>query len=128
MLARSYYASSHWRHLAREAKERDNHQCQICGDCKGDPYCQLHAHHIVRRLRGGSDRLENLITICDLCHAVVTRWWYWMWFARATAPQKKELEDCRTEFEQFLGLPQRKRRIARRDVWRVFGIRPAKAG
>ncbi len=127
MRSRSYYASSHWRHRARQVKERDAYQCQICGDRKGDPYCQLHSHHIVPRSKGGSDDLENLITICDLCHAVVTRWWYGMWFRTATTQQQTEVENSRAEFESFLALPDDERRVAQLALWSFFGVQRAEA-
>ena len=43
---------------------RDNYTCQHCKAKKGT----LHAHHIVYRSQGGSDDLDNLITLCEGCH------------------------------------------------------------
>lgn len=43
---------------------RDSYTCQHCKTKKG----ALHAHHIVYRSQGGSDDLENLITLCEQCH------------------------------------------------------------
>ena len=48
---------------------RDGYKCQHCG--KSDT--QLHAHHIVFRSNGGSDRPENLITLCEDCHKKLHR-------------------------------------------------------
>lgn len=117
----SYYQSPEWRHLARATKERDHFQCQVCGDREGDPHCQLHAHHIARRSKGGSDTLENLVTVCDLCHATVTGWLYKTWFGSAAAEQNDTLQESRQEFEQFLSLPPDRRLELQRRVWTSFG-------
>lgn len=43
---------------------RDNYTCQYCKTKKGT----LHAHHIIYRINGGADTLDNLITLCEECH------------------------------------------------------------
>ena len=43
---------------------RDNYTCQVCH--KGGI---LQTHHIVYKTNGGTDRADNLITICDKCHS-----------------------------------------------------------
>ena len=43
---------------------RDNYTCQICGKQKQ----HLHVHHIVFKSKGGSDRMDNLVTLCRECH------------------------------------------------------------
>lgn len=48
------------------AKERDEFTCRKCGR-EGDSQ-QLHAHHIHPEAAGGSDDLENLVTLCGHCH------------------------------------------------------------
>ena len=53
---------------AREhALVRDNYTCQCCGKKN----CRVEVHHIVFRRNGGSDSLENLITLCGDCHKSV---------------------------------------------------------
>jgi 5-methylcytosine-specific restriction endonuclease McrA len=42
---------------------RDKHKCVECGSKKG-----LHIHHKKHRSKGGTDDLENLMTLCELCH------------------------------------------------------------
>ncbi len=59
-----------WTSQRRKARQRDGDQCQICGDILGSPYCQLQVHHIRARAEGGADDLDNLVVLCDLCHAV----------------------------------------------------------
>ena len=45
---------------------RDGHECRLCGGKRKDSV--LEVHHKVRRIDGGSDRPENLITLCSTCH------------------------------------------------------------
>ena len=53
---------------AREhALVRDNYTCQCCGKKN----CRVEVHHIVFRRNGGSDSLENLITLCEDCHNTI---------------------------------------------------------
>lgn len=44
---------------------RDNYTCQVCGKSKGKV---LQTHHIVYRSNGGTNRADNLITVCADCH------------------------------------------------------------
>lgn len=43
---------------------RDDYTCQCCKTKKG----AMHVHHIVYRSNNGSDKMENLITLCEGCH------------------------------------------------------------
>lgn len=47
-------------------KSRDNYTCQCCGAKL--PGSELEVHHIKFRSKGGSDRPNNLITVCKRCH------------------------------------------------------------
>jgi hypothetical protein len=75
-------------------------------------------HHIVPRSQGGADAEENLITLCDLCHAVVTWRWWKPWFPTASLA---EVEAMRVEFEWFLHLPLAERKAVRLDLLVSFG-------
>ena len=44
--------------------ERDLHECTECGTTNN-----LHVHHIMERRHGGTDDIDNLITLCAKCHA-----------------------------------------------------------
>lgn len=44
---------------------RDNYTCQCCGKSK-DKIFQM--HHIIYRSNGGTNRVDNLITVCTDCH------------------------------------------------------------
>jgi hypothetical protein len=43
---------------------RDNHQCQYCKKTN----IPLNVHHIKSRKDGGTDKPDNLITLCEECH------------------------------------------------------------
>jgi 5-methylcytosine-specific restriction endonuclease McrA len=61
--------------LKIECKDRDGWRCVQCfrpvydwvGECSPS---RAHAAHIVGRGRGGSDVIENLRTLCSVCHLV----------------------------------------------------------
>ena len=50
--------------LKQAVLDRDNYTCQICKKKKQ----HLHVHHIVFKSQGGSDRMDNLVTLCSECH------------------------------------------------------------
>lgn len=45
--------------------DRDNYTCQVCGKSKDKT---LHTHHILYKSLGGTNRADNLITVCTECH------------------------------------------------------------
>ena len=50
---------------------RDSYTCQVCGKSVKDGVL-LHVHHIIYRSGGGTDRLNNLLTVCSRCHTPMT--------------------------------------------------------
>jgi 5-methylcytosine-specific restriction endonuclease McrA len=50
--------------LRHSVLERDGYKCVKCSSTEN-----LHAHHKTHRSDGGEDALENLTTLCELCHA-----------------------------------------------------------
>lgn len=48
--------------------ERDDYTCQNCGIKKPSKF---HVHHIQKKIDGGPDTLDNLITVCPSCHQTV---------------------------------------------------------
>lgn len=65
------YRGDWWR-VRREARERDSHECRICGTTASDEGRKLDVHHI-RPVRAFDDpqnahRLGNVVTLCRSCH------------------------------------------------------------
>ena len=59
-----------WENRKMYVFSRDEYTCQVCKrkkDANGEGL-KLHAHHIIYRSRGGSDRVNNLLTVCTDCH------------------------------------------------------------
>ncbi|RLG19529.1 hypothetical protein DRN74_06725 [Candidatus Micrarchaeota archaeon] len=54
-----------WDELRRACYARDGYRCQQCGATN----VRLHAHHIIPLSQGGTNTLDNLITLCEECHA-----------------------------------------------------------
>lgn len=54
-----------WNKARQQVLERDKHTCQMCG-CTAES--KLHIHHIMKRSEGGTDFLDNLLTVCSGCH------------------------------------------------------------
>lgn len=50
--------------IRKTVLERDNEECYICGDKQ----IELQIHHIIKRRLGGSNDIDNLITLCPSCH------------------------------------------------------------
>lgn len=46
---------------------RDKHSCCLCKKSK----TELHAHHVIWKEGGGSNNVENLVTLCKICHEQV---------------------------------------------------------
>lgn len=52
-----------WKERVHQLKKLTRGNCVQCGS-----YNNLHAHHKISLSRGGSNRLENLILLCESCH------------------------------------------------------------
>ena len=59
-----YELNAYWSMVRADVLARDNGACQLCGSVGG----MLHIHHILKRNKGGTDHLDNLITVCPKCH------------------------------------------------------------
>ncbi len=57
----------------RKARERDDFTCQFPGCKKRHEGNTIHAHHKVPRAAGGSDNLENIISLCSKHHREMER-------------------------------------------------------
>ena len=49
--------------VRRKVYARDGFRCALCDSTR---YIQI--HHVIPRGQGGSDFVENLITLCSVCH------------------------------------------------------------
>ena len=52
----------------RAVHARDGYVCQVCGI-----YCgrSIHLHHKIYRSLGGPTTVENLLSVCQKCHAAI---------------------------------------------------------
>jgi 5-methylcytosine-specific restriction endonuclease McrA len=58
--------SAVWKRIRLEVIARDRLRCQDCNISA--PIGGLIVHHIVEKSQGGTDRLDNLVTLCGNCH------------------------------------------------------------
>lgn len=110
------------------ARIRDSNQCQICGLGLPVPHGGLHVHHIIHRSKGGVDALENLVTLCDLCHMVTHDHMAPSWVGLSEFPVEEEekirliLDWTRVEFEGYLCLPTEERYRIQNELWAQWGV------
>jgi len=52
--------------MKQEILKRDNFTCKKCG-FRGKE-TELEIHHIIPKFEGGKDMIENLVTLCSICH------------------------------------------------------------
>ena len=57
---------SNWDEIRKEVLDLDGYKCQNCGTVTK----QLHIHHIVPLMQGGSNHTSNLVCLCSECHKV----------------------------------------------------------
>ena len=59
-----------WKRVRAMVIDNDYHRCQSCfrRQC---PKVKLTVHHIIPRAEGGSEDLDNLITLCLDCHDAI---------------------------------------------------------
>ena len=53
-----------WEERRSQVVERDGEQCSKCGN-----WGRLHLHHIKPLSKGGSNKITNLILLCESCHS-----------------------------------------------------------
>lgn len=58
--------------LNRQKKDsvlsRDSYSCRLCGKPWRMAERELEIHHVIPKSQGGSNRMENLVTVCKPCH------------------------------------------------------------
>lgn len=55
--------------LRHEVFARDKHRCVDCGKSPATDGVVLHAHHLKMVSEGGTNDVDNLVTVCPDCHA-----------------------------------------------------------
>lgn len=62
-----FLKSDYWKQVRQAVLTRDQHQCQKCGRT-----ATLQVHHLTYKHHGNElNHLEDLITVCKLCHSVI---------------------------------------------------------
>lgn len=62
-----------WRYIRRQVRRRDRYTCVLCGrGHKTGFYGTLEVDHIVEVQDGGLSTMENLRTLCWICHKAKT--------------------------------------------------------
>lgn len=61
---RRHFTTNIWYEIRATILKRDNYTCQECGATN----IKLAIHHIIPHGKGGSDTLDNLISVCLSCH------------------------------------------------------------
>lgn len=59
-----------WKNTRAKVRQRDR-TCRNCAKTPEQNGRALHVHHLVPYRFGGTNRLENLVALCDSCHHVV---------------------------------------------------------
>ena len=54
---------ANWRKVVRAVQDREKFLCRCC-HLRGE-----HAHHLRFRSRGGNDTVDNVVLLCQVCHA-----------------------------------------------------------
>jgi 5-methylcytosine-specific restriction endonuclease McrA len=93
-----------WRSLRREIYARDGGRCRACGLRVGRVW---DAGHLVDRIVGGQDSLDNLVLMCQSCNRV-----------------KKPITRTRTEALEWLEQTRNPRPIDWRSTWDLVRGRP----
>jgi hypothetical protein len=64
-----------WKERREIVLARDGRKCQKCGYPDGffQRDRELHVHHIIHISEGGNNSLNNLITLCHVCHGRIDR-------------------------------------------------------
>jgi 5-methylcytosine-specific restriction endonuclease McrA len=57
-------------HIRKAVLERDGYKCTRC-DGKGSKANPLTMHHKIPKCEGGKSTVENLETVCCLCHRLI---------------------------------------------------------
>jgi 5-methylcytosine-specific restriction endonuclease McrA len=62
MSLKPYRATAHWKKLRLQVLRRDGYTCTYCGDVATE------VDHIVAKVKGGEDTLDNCTSACRRCN------------------------------------------------------------
>lgn len=64
-----------WQNRCEKVKARDGYKCTACGYPEGfrRRSRELHVHHSIALSDGGTNDLNNLVTLCHICHRKVDK-------------------------------------------------------
>lgn len=64
-----------WKDRREKVLSRDGYECSVCGYPNGfkRKSRDLHVHHIIPLYKGGTNSLNNLTTLCHVCHRNVDK-------------------------------------------------------
>ena len=109
----------------KKVKQRENSRCQICGDRDGKIYdsgviSEAQVHHIVYKNKGGGNKPDNMVTLCDLCHAVIHEQRWKEYFGNKGTSEN--MDSIKQNYELYLILPYEKREKIKSELWKQFRI------
>lgn len=110
----------------KRVKQRDNNRCQICGDPNGKRYdsgvvVDTTVHHIIHKCMGGQTIPENLVTLCDLCNAVIHDQRWKEYFGSKGTPEN--LKEIQQNYEKYLKLPYNERETTKEKIWKELRVK-----
>ena len=62
MALKPYRATAHWKRIRLQVLRRDAYTCAYCGDAANE------VDHVIAKVRGGEDVLDNLVAACRACN------------------------------------------------------------
>lgn len=62
MALKPYRSTAHWKRLRLQVLRRDAYTCTYCGDVANE------VDHVVAKVRGGEDTLDNCVAACRSCN------------------------------------------------------------
>ena len=87
--------------LRKAVLARDKNTCQCCG-LEGQEYLEVFdVHHKVEVYLGGSDDIDNLITVCVCCHKLIHLWGRGELHVR---PESELTEEDKIKFKKIVKL------------------------
>lgn len=62
LVSKTYRSTTHWKKLRLKVLRRDAYTCAYCGDVADE------VDHIIPKVRGGEDSMENCVSACRKCN------------------------------------------------------------